>query len=160
MKLYSEANDNLDKAIVRKLIKKVNQELDYLKNYNIGSNIVNKKTVPLQLENFSETQEFFEGMDPKLKYKCRVSPLKKSQHFRVEVEENYGLTEALLKGRASNTKKIKFAKSLNTNPLRKSEVPSILPPLPQRLLLNKANFKLPQFRSVYIYIPEMYIVIL
>ena len=154
----AEIKDTLDRTIVRKQIKNVNQELDFLKNYNMGKNIVNKKTVSLQLENFSETEEFFEGMDPKLKYKCRVSPLKKSlPEHRVDVEENLGLTESLFKG-ARSTKKIKFAKSLNTNPIRKS-VPSILPPLPQRLLLNRANFKLPKFRSVRIYI-YIYIVIL
>ncbi len=89
--------------------------------------------VPLHLENFAETKEFFEGLDPVIQQKTNVSPIK-SHEQSIQAGPH-----------------IKLAKSLNKNPLRcksPDRVIAVLPTLPQRYVIDKRNFKIPSLRYV------------
>jgi len=117
-------------------------------------NALDISTVPLHLENFAETAEFFEGLDPAIQKKCKVSPLKTRTEFLKPEDEKILLED-------KNQGEIRFAKSLNKKPLRKfspnmtvnlaAAVKStgILPSLPQRYVIDKQNYKIPSLRNVF-----------
>jgi hypothetical protein len=139
----SEINTEHDKFRVFNTIKQIMNEKNIRKQMFLfeDKNILDQHNIPYYLENFAETQEFYEGCDPICREKVKISPV--SRITNVDFNETRGrLTD-------SQAREIKFAKSLNNNPLRnKKDSISILPPLPQRFLLDKKAFKAPNFRRV------------
>ncbi len=118
--------------------------------YTMYRHAQDQATVPLKLENFAETAEFFEGLDPSLQKKSKVSPLK----IKTRQLDDPDLIS--LQSSCSN-KEIRFAKCLNKNPLRKASPnpgsgspgsSAILPTLPQRYVIDKQNYKIPTLRHV------------
>jgi hypothetical protein len=113
--------------------------------YTRYKHVLESSTVPLQLENFSETAEFFEGLDPAIKQKCKVSPLT----TKGKVQPTSYLER--VQSPVENKNNMRLAKCLNKNPLRRkttSQSTSVLPGLPQRYVIDKQNFKVPTLRHV------------
>lgn len=137
--------DQRDQGNVFKIMKKIAHDRESPNIfYTMYRNVLDKKTIPLQLENFSETPEFFEGLDPGIQKKCKVSPLKAKQFDSDHPE----IVKHMNK---KNISDMQFAKCLNKNPLRifsPTNSSGILPTLPQRYVIDKQNFKIPPLRHV------------
>jgi hypothetical protein len=141
---------NEDNPLIKRAIERIQQDI---KSPNVFytdyKNVLDSQMVPLHLENFAETGEFFEGLDSAIREKCRVKPL------RTKVAFNDPTTISLKDKRLN--KEIIFAKSLNKKPLRKfspkqmltnTRTFTILPALPQRYVIDKQYCKVPSLRHV------------
>eukprot|EP00826_Nyctotherus_ovalis_P042125 TRINITY_DN4300_c0_g1_i4.p1 TRINITY_DN4300_c0_g1~~TRINITY_DN4300_c0_g1_i4.p1 ORF type:complete len:398 (-),score=81.72 TRINITY_DN4300_c0_g1_i4:951-2144(-) len=138
-----------DKAKARKAIEKIMHDKKYANVfYTTYKNILDISSMSLQLKNFAETEEFFEGLDSAIKDKCKVSPL------RTKGESS---NDNSLRAPDTSRREMVFGKSLNKKPIRKvnpkdisntTKMPSILPILPQRYIIDKKNFKVPSLRHV------------
>jgi len=138
-----------DKVKVRKTIEEIMNNKKRLNIfYTTYKNVLDESSMPLQLENFVESEEFLEGLDSTIKDNSMVSPLRTKGDVS---NENSSLAIN------SSQKEIMFSKSLNKKPIRKfnpkdisnrTKMRSILPILPQRYVINKKNFKVPSLRYV------------
>lgn len=141
---------NDDKPMIKRAIEKIQQNLKSPNVfYTTYKNVLDAQMVPLHLENFAETGEFFEGLDSSIRQKCKVSPL------RTKAVSKDPSTVVLVDKRLN--KEIIFAKSLNRKPLRKFSPKqmltgtrsfTILPALPQRYVIDKQYCKIPSLRNV------------
>lgn len=138
-----------DKAKARRAIEKILHDKSYPNVfYTTYKNILDTASLSLQLENFAETEEFFEGLDSTIKDRCRVSPLR---------TKGENANDRSLRAPDTSRREMVFGKSLNERPIRKvnpkdasntAKMPSILPILPQRYIIDKKNFKVPSLRHV------------
>eukprot|EP00826_Nyctotherus_ovalis_P031602 TRINITY_DN2528_c0_g1_i16.p1 TRINITY_DN2528_c0_g1~~TRINITY_DN2528_c0_g1_i16.p1 ORF type:complete len:450 (+),score=73.33 TRINITY_DN2528_c0_g1_i16:135-1484(+) len=141
---------NDDKPMIKRAIEKIQQNLKSPNVfYTTYKNVLDAQMVPLYLENFAETGEFFEGLDSSIRQKCKVSPLRTKA---VSKDPN----TITLADKKLN-REIIFAKSLNKKPLRKFSPKqmltgtrsfTILPALPQRYVIDKQYCKIPSLRNV------------
>jgi len=143
--IFACGSENLPESL--KTIEQItrNMQIPHL-FYSTVKHILDKQTsMPLQLENFAETKEFFEGLDPVIQQKTQVSPIKtQTANGKYKEDEN---------NQIEPIRKIRFAKSLNKNPLRcksTNKILATLPVLPQRYIIDKRNFKIPSLRHVFL----------
>ena len=142
----ADYKEEIDKLNIRKIIKQIETDKQYPSVfYTTYKNILEINSTLLKLDNFVETNEFFEGLDFSITQKGKVTPL-----CNKRIQNDVEIT-------VPGTKKIVFVKSLNKLPLRKCSPGAVfanpqdiraLPLLPQRYVIDKKKYKVFSLRHV------------
>jgi hypothetical protein len=152
---FQDIDNEIDEIFVASLdedennmesLKEIGKVLEDIKSktglYTNYRNVLEHESVSLKLENFAETNEFNQGSNGGFHQNSIISPIKRKKGDQKggEIEVQDG-----------DQKKMKFAKFLNRNPIRrhpKTQREALLPSLPHRFIVDKQTFKASPLRHV------------